>query len=65
MVILTLHQLTLLDNTRREIVNVLTEMGFEVEASHHEVAVGQHEIDFKYTDVLKACDNIQIFKLGC
>ena len=53
----------LADNTRREIVNVLTEMRFEVEASHHEVAVGQHEIDFKYADVLKACDNIQIFKL--
>ena len=55
----------LADNTRREIVNVLTEMGFDVEASHHEVAVGQHEIDFKYTDVLKACDNIQIFQIGC
>lgn len=53
----------LADNTRREIVNVLTQMGFEVEASHHECAVGQHEIDFKYTDVLKACDNIQLFKL--
>ncbi|MGT2907462.1 type I glutamate--ammonia ligase [Streptococcus dentiloxodontae] len=53
----------LADNTRREIVNVLTEMGFEVEASHHEVAVGQHEIDFKYADALKACDNIQLFKL--
>src|SRR5574340_513559 len=51
------------DNTRREIVNVLTDLGFEVEASHHEVAVGQHEIDFKYTNVLAACDNIQIFKL--
>ncbi|WP_270252961.1 type I glutamate--ammonia ligase [Lactococcus garvieae] len=50
-------------NTRREIVNVLTDLGFEVEASHHEVAVGQHEIDFKYADALKACDNIQIFKL--
>ncbi|MBF0699062.1 type I glutamate--ammonia ligase [Streptococcus danieliae] len=53
----------LADNTRREIVNVLTKMGFEVEASHHEVAVGQHEIDFKYDDVLKACDKIQLFKL--
>lgn len=53
----------LADNTRREIVNVLTQMGFEVEASHHECAVGQHEIDFKYTDALKACDNIQLFKL--
>ncbi len=38
-------------------------MGFEVEASHHEVAVGQHEIDFKYDEVLRACDKIQIFKL--
>ena len=46
-------------NTRREIVNVLTDLGFEVEASHHEVAVGQHEIDFKYEDVLKACVYIQ------
>ena len=53
----------LADNTRREIVNVLTQLGFEVEASHHEVAVGQHEIDFKYANVLQACDNIQIFKL--
>ncbi|MGT2757336.1 type I glutamate--ammonia ligase [Streptococcus ovuberis] len=53
----------LADNTRREIVNVLTQMGFEVEASHHECAVGQHEIDFKYDDVLRACDKIQIFKL--
>ena len=53
----------LADNTRREIVNVLTSMGFEVEASHHEVAVGQHEIDFKYDEVLRACDKIQLFKL--
>ncbi|MDO4634373.1 MAG: type I glutamate--ammonia ligase [Streptococcus sp.] len=58
-----LAPIDLADNTRREIVNVLTKMGFEVEASHHEVAVGQHEIDFKYADVLKACDNIQLFKL--
>lgn len=55
-----LAPIDLADNTRREIVNILTKMGFEVEASHHEVAVGQHEIDFKYADVLKACDNIQI-----
>ena len=53
----------LADNTRREIVNVLTTMGFEVEASHHEVAIGQHEIDFKYDEVLRACDKIQLFKL--
>lgn len=34
-----------------------------MEASHHEVAPGQHEIDFKYADVVDACDNIQTFKL--
>ena len=41
----------------------LEEMGFEIEASHHEVAPGQHEIDFKYADAVTACDNIQTFKL--
>lgn len=41
----------------------LESLGFEVEASHHEVAPGQHEIDFKYADVVDACDNIQTFKL--
>ncbi|WP_338753649.1 type I glutamate--ammonia ligase [Bacillus sp. FJAT-52991] len=51
------------ENCRRDIVLELEEMGFEVEASHHEVAPGQHEIDFKYTDAVKACDDIQIFKL--
>lgn len=38
-------------------------MGFEIEASHHEVAPGQHEIDFKYSDALKHADDIQTFKL--
>lgn len=51
------------ENCRRDIVLELEEMGFEVEASHHECAPGQHEIDFKYADVLTACDNIQTFKL--
>lgn len=51
------------ENCRRDIVLELEEMGFEVEASHHEVAPGQHEIDFKYADALKACDDIQTFKL--
>ena len=39
-------------------------MGFEIEASHHEVAQGQHEIDFKYGEALKAADNIMTFKLA-
>jgi glutamine synthetase len=51
------------ENCRRDIVLELEEMGFEIEASHHEVAPGQHEIDFKYADALTACDHIQTFKL--
>lgn len=51
------------ENCRRDIVLELEEMGFEIEASHHEVAPGQHEIDFKYADAITACDNIQTFKL--
>ncbi|GGE63235.1 type I glutamate--ammonia ligase [Priestia taiwanensis] len=51
------------ENCRRDIVLELEELGFDVEASHHEVAPGQHEIDFKYANALKACDDIQTFKL--
>jgi len=51
------------ENCRREIVLTLEQMGFEIEASHHEVAPGQHEIDFKYADAVKAADQIQTFKL--
>lgn len=58
-----LAPLDLGENCRRDIVLTLEKMGFEIEASHHEVAPGQHEIDFKYTDALKAADNIQTFKL--
>lgn len=51
------------ENCRRDIVLTLEEMGFEIEASHHEVAPGQHEIDFKYAKAIKAADQIQTFKL--
>ncbi|MGC4375725.1 type I glutamate--ammonia ligase [Fictibacillus sp. Mic-4] len=51
------------ENCRRDIVLELEDMGFEIEASHHEVAPGQHEIDFKYADAVSTCDNIQTFKL--
>ncbi len=51
------------ENCRRDIVLTLEKMGFEIEASHHEVAPGQHEIDFKYTDALHAADQILTFKL--
>ena len=52
------------EGTRREICIALEAMGFEIEASHHEVAAGQHEIDFKYADALTAADNIMTFKLA-
>jgi glutamine synthetase len=48
--------------TRRDIAIELDKLGLEVQASHHEVAVGQHEINFRFQDVLKACDNLQLFK---
>jgi len=47
---------------RAEIIYMLEAMGFEVEASHHEVAPGQHEIDFKYADALTTADNIATFR---
>ncbi len=51
------------ENCRREIVLTLEAMGFEIEASHHEVAPGQHEIDFKYADAVEAADHIATFRL--
>ncbi len=47
---------------RAEVIYMLEAMGFEVEASHHEVAHGQHEIDFKYADALTTADNIATFR---
>ena len=52
------------EGTRREICLNLEQMGVAVEASHHEVAAGQHEIDLQYTDALRAADNIMTFKLA-
>src|SRR4051812_10524708 len=51
------------EDARRAIVDVLEQMGFEVEAAHHEVAHGQHEIDFRYADALKTADNIATFRM--
>jgi glutamine synthetase len=51
------------EECRRSIVNVLESMGFEIEAAHHEVAPGQHEIDFKYDEALATADKIATFKL--
>lgn len=51
------------EEARREMVVVLEQMGFEVERSQHEAAPGQHEIDFRYTDLLRTADNILTFRL--
>lgn len=48
---------------RRDIANTLTDMGFSIEAAHHEAAAGQHEIDFRFADALHTADKIQYFKL--
>ncbi len=54
----------LAEDVRRDIVFALTNMGFEIEASHHEVAESQHEIDFKYSDALKTADRVITFKFA-
>ena len=51
------------ENARRDMTLALEEMGFEIEASHHEVAEGQNEIDFKYGPALETADSIMTFKL--
>lgn len=52
------------ENVRRDIVLNLEDMGFEIEASHHEIAPAQHEIDFMYEDGLTTADNIMTFKMA-
>ena len=52
------------ENVRGDIVATLQQMGFDIEASHHEVADGQHEVDFKYADVLTTADNVATFKIA-
>ena len=50
------------ERARQDMVVMLQKMGFEIEASHHEVAPGQHEIDFKYTYGLTTADNVATFR---
>ena len=50
------------EEARRDIVVMLEEMGFEVEAAHHEVAPGQHEIDFRYAEAVECADNVSTFR---
>ena len=48
---------------RRDIVETLESIGFEVEAAHHEVGDGQQEIDFRFDDALSTADRVQTFKM--
>jgi glutamine synthetase len=50
------------EEARRAIVAVLEQMRFEVEGAHHEIAHGQHEIDFRYADALTTADNLATFR---
>lgn len=50
------------EECRREIVIALEALGFEIEAAHHEVAPGQHEIDFKYGPAVETADNLATFR---
>ena len=54
----------LAEDVRRDIVRALIEMGLDIEASHHEVAAGQHEIDFKYGDALSTADNVVTYRIA-
>jgi glutamine synthetase len=47
---------------RTELMAALNEMGLEIEVGHHEVALGQHEIDFHFADALKTADNVLTLK---
>jgi glutamine synthetase len=49
-------------NVRNELIEALNQMGLEIEVGHHEVAIGQHEIDFRFADALKTADNVLTFK---
>jgi glutamine synthetase len=49
---------------RQDMVDALEAFGIKVEAAHHEVAVGQHEIDFEYSDALRTADNAVTFKFA-
>lgn len=52
------------ENARRDMVLTLEDMGFEIEASYHEEAPAQHEIDFRYDEALHTADNVMTFKLA-
>lgn len=52
------------ENVRRDMVLALEDMDYIVEKSYHEMAAGQHEIDFKYADAMSSADNLMTFKMA-
>ena len=58
------HPSDLTDNLRREITDTAEQFGIEIEKSHHEVALGQNEIDFKYDEALKTADRTITMKMA-
>lgn len=52
------------ENTRRDIILALEDMGYEIDSSHHEIAPAQHEIDFTFENALKTADKIMTFKMA-
>lgn len=52
------------ENARRDMVLTLEEMGYDIESSHHEIAPGQHEIDFQFSDALETADKVMTFKVA-
>jgi glutamine synthetase len=58
-----LHPGDLTEDLRREVANLAQGFGIEVEVNHHEVARGQHEIDFKYDEALRTADNAMTVKM--
>lgn len=52
------------ENARRDMVLTLEEMGYEIESSHHEIAPGQHEIDFQFSDAPETADKVMTFKVA-
>ncbi|HLT20340.1 MAG TPA: type I glutamate--ammonia ligase [Thermomicrobiales bacterium] len=47
---------------RKDMITALQQLGIKVEAGHHELAIGQHEIDFEYRNALTGADEVTIFK---
>lgn len=52
------------ENTRRDIILSLEDMGYEIDSSHHEISPAQHEIDFTFENALKTADKIVTFKMA-